>query len=172
VAEPDVNDDPGAWAIELLSGERDLAGVLEVDESSFTRPWTRAMYTSEFLSRDTSRLYVLRTPEFWVTGYCAAWFIFDEVHINNLAVRPQCRARGFGSALLRHVLAEAAAAGAHRATLEVRRSNERARRLYERFGFRIAGVRRDYYSHPTEDALILWREGEPPAESGGPVRLS
>jgi len=149
---------PAPWSIELLAGERDLAGVLEVDEASFTRPWTRAMYTAEFLNRDTSRLYVLRTSEFVVAGYCAAWFVLEEVHINNLAVRPQCRRRGFGGALLQHVLAEAARAGARRATLEVRRSNENARRLYERFGFRIAGVRRDYYSHPTEDALILWRE--------------
>jgi ribosomal-protein-alanine N-acetyltransferase len=70
------------------------------------------------------------------------------------------------------VLAEAAAAGAFRATLEVRRSNEHARRLYERFGFRIAGVRRDYYSHPTEDALILWREGDPAGPWESPVRLS
>ena len=154
------------WAIEPLAGEHDLAGVLEVDEASFTRPWTRAMYTAEFLNRETSRLYVLRTPEFDVAGYCAAWLVADEVHINNLAVRPQCRNRGHGSALLRHVLAEAARAGARRATLEVRRSNESARRLYERFGFRIAGVRRDYYSHPTEDALILWRD----EETGEPVR--
>jgi ribosomal-protein-alanine N-acetyltransferase len=149
-----------AWTIEPLAGERDLSGVLEVDEASFTRPWTRAMYTSEFLSRDTSRLYVLRTPEFGVAGYCAAWFVVDEVHINNIAVRPQCRRRGYGAALLQHVLAEAAKSSARRATLEVRRSNESARRLYERFGFRIAGVRRDYYSHPTEDALILWRDEE------------
>jgi ribosomal-protein-alanine N-acetyltransferase len=155
-----VRETPAAspWSIELLNGERDLAGVLEVDEASFTRPWTRAMYTVEFLNRDTSRLYVLRTPEFAVAGYCAAWFILDEVHINNLAVRPQCRGRGYGGALLQHVLREAARHGGRRATLEVRRSNESARRLYERFGFRIAGVRRDYYSHPTEDALILWRD--------------
>jgi len=149
---------PAPWCIEPLSGEQDLAGVLEVDEASFTRPWSRAMYTAEFLNRETSRLYVLRTPEFPVAGYCAAWFVVEEVHINNLAVRPVCRRRGYGSALLQHVLGEASRAGARRATLEVRRSNENARRLYERFDFRIAGVRKDYYSHPTEDALILWRE--------------
>jgi ribosomal-protein-alanine N-acetyltransferase len=158
-----------AWVIEPLSGERDLAGVLEVDEASFTKPWTRSMYTAEFLSRETSRLYVLRTPEFTVAGYCAAWFVYDEVHINNLAVRPQCRCRGIGGALLQHVLREATRAGARRATLEVRRSNESARRLYERYGFRVAGIRRDYYSHPTEDALILWREEENPARATSPT---
>jgi ribosomal-protein-alanine N-acetyltransferase len=117
------------------------------------------MYESEFLNREMSRLHVLRTAAVPVVGYVATWIIADEVHINNLAVLPECRGRGYGAALLAHALDEAASLGAYRATLEVRRSNDLARRLYERFGFRVAGVRRDYYSHPTEDALILWREG-------------
>jgi ribosomal-protein-alanine N-acetyltransferase len=73
-------------------------------------------------------------------------------------VRPQFRGRGIGTALLHHVLAEARQLGARRATLEVRASNEAARRLYERLGFYVAAVRRNYYSHPVEDALILWRD--------------
>ena len=61
-------------------------------------------------------------------------------------------------ALLGRVLTEGALLGARRAMLEVRRSNVVAQQLYERFGFSVAGVRRDYYTHPEEDALILWRE--------------
>ena len=146
------------WIIEPLRDAADLDGVLDVDVLSFTRPWTRAMYESEFLNRDTSRMFVLRTAGRPVAGYCAAWFILDEIHINNIAVRPELRGQGLGSALLTHVLEEGRAVGASRATLEVRRSNDDARRLYERFGFRVAGVRRDYYTDPTEDALVLWRE--------------
>jgi ribosomal-protein-alanine N-acetyltransferase len=150
------------WIIEPLRGAADLDGVLDVDVLSFTRPWTRAMYESEFLNRNTSRMFVLRTTGRPVAGYCAAWFVLDEIHINNIAVRPELRGQGLGSALLAHVLEEGRAAGASRATLEVRRSNDDARRLYERFGFRVAGVRRDYYTDPTEDALVLWRD-----EAGG-----
>jgi ribosomal-protein-alanine acetyltransferase len=146
------------WIIEPLRDAADLDGVLDVAVLSFTRPWTRAMYESEFLNRDTSRMFVLRTAGRPVAGYCAAWFILDEIHINNIAVRPELRGQGLGSALLTHVLEEGRAVGASRATLEVRRSNDDARRLYERFGFRVAGVRRDYYTDPTEDALVLWRE--------------
>jgi ribosomal-protein-alanine N-acetyltransferase len=146
------------WIIEPLQGPEDLDRVLDVDAVSFTRPWTRAMYESDFLNRSTSRLYVLRTSAQKVAGYCAAWFVLDEIHVNNIAVRPELRGRGFGSALLAHVLQEGRRAGARRATLEVRRSNEEARRLYERFGFRVAGVRRDYYTDPIEDALVLWRD--------------
>jgi ribosomal-protein-alanine N-acetyltransferase len=62
------------------------------------------------------------------------------------------------SALLEHVLREGVGRGARRATLEVRRSNDAALKLYEKFGFRITAVRRSYYTRPDEDALVLWRE--------------
>jgi [ribosomal protein S18]-alanine N-acetyltransferase len=145
--------------IERLGGEDDLEGVLAVDEASFTRPWTRAMYESEFLNQETAYLYVLRLPECRVAGYIATWIVVDELHVNNLAVRPEYRGRGLGGALLAYALEEGERRGATRAMLEVRRSNEAARRLYERYGFAATGVRRDYYSHPVEDALVLWREG-------------
>ena len=64
---------------------------------------------------------------------------------------------GAARALLRHVLAEGSRLGARRATLEVRRSNEIARRLYTEVGFEVTGVRSSYYTNPQEDALILWR---------------
>jgi ribosomal-protein-alanine N-acetyltransferase len=101
---------------------------------------------------------VARTPECPVAGFCAFWLVFDEIHINNLAIRPQFRRQGLGSAVLRHVLAEAHRLGATRATLEVRASNSEARRLYERLGFQVAAIRPGYYSKPVEDALILWRD--------------
>jgi len=84
--------------------------------------------------------------------------VFDEIHINNIALRPQYRDLGYGTALLQHVLAQARNLGARRATLEVRAGNTGARRLYERLGFYVAGTRRNYYTNPVEDALILWRD--------------
>jgi ribosomal-protein-alanine N-acetyltransferase len=79
---------------------------------------------------------------------------------------PPDRRAGAGTALLHHVLREGARLGAVRATLEVRRSNEPARILYERFGFSVAGIRRAYYSKPVEDAIVLWREGLDAMSSG------
>jgi ribosomal-protein-alanine N-acetyltransferase len=93
-----------------------------------------------------------------VAGFCAFWLVFDEIHINNLALRPQYRGQGYGTALMHHVLTEAERLGARRATLEVRSGNAGALRLYERLGFYVAGTRRNYYSNPVEDALILWRD--------------
>ena len=144
--------------IDPLGDDQDLTGVLEVEAESFTNPWTREMYQWELTNRDLCRIYVVRTPEHRVAGFCAFWLVFDEIHINNVALRPVCRGLGLGTALMRHVLAEGRRLGARRATLEVRASNTGARRLYERLGFAVAGTRRNYYSSPVEDALILWHE--------------
>ena len=146
--------------IELLGGDEDLQGVLDVEAESFTNPWTRDMYAWELQNRAVCHIYVVRAPDCRVAGFCAFWLVFDEIHINNLAMRPEYRGRGHGSALLRHVLDEARRLGASRATLEVRAGNLGARRLYERFGFHVAGTRENYYSNPVEDALILWRNGD------------
>lgn len=144
--------------IEALGGDADLAGVLEVEHESFTNPWTREMYAWELQNRSVCHIFVVRTEEQPVVGFCAFWLVFDEIHINNVAIRPGFRGQGIGTALMHHILAEAATLGARRATLEVRASNEAARRLYERLGFYVAGRRRNYYTNPVEDALILWRD--------------
>ena len=89
-------------------------------------------------------------------AYCACWMIFDELHINSLAVEVDRRRQGVALALLRRVMRDAAASGARSATLEVRQSNQAARGLYEGLGFKVEAVRRDYYQEPREDALVLW----------------
>jgi ribosomal-protein-alanine N-acetyltransferase len=151
--------------IEPLVSSADIDAIIAVEQASFTNPWTRDMYLAELENRGVSFFFVARDDDRRIVGFCAFWRVLDELHINNLAVLPEARRMGIASALLRRVLAEGAKMGARRATLEVRRSNDIARRLYERFGFSVAGVRRGYYSQPTEDALVLWRES---LDSGDP----
>jgi [ribosomal protein S18]-alanine N-acetyltransferase len=155
---PDQSAEGPGFRIDPLDGDADLDGVLAVEAESFTNPWTRAMYAWELQNRTVCHIYIVRTPECAVAGFCAFWLVFDEIHVNNVALRPQYRGRGIGSALLRHVVAEARRLGARRATLEVRASNAAARRLYERLGFYVAATRRSYYTNPVEDALILWKD--------------
>ena len=152
-----VTSHPHFW-IEPLSGEADLDGVLHVEAESFTNPWTRDMYAWELQNRSVCHIYVVRTDSCRVAAFCAFWLVFDEIHINNVAVLPQFRGCGIGTTLMEHVLAEGRRLGAKRATLEVRDSNDAALRLYTRLGFYVAARRRNYYSNPVEDALILWRD--------------
>jgi len=144
------------FQIDPLTGDSDLEGVLDVGAESFTNPWTREMYVGETNNQSVCHVWVVRTGESPVAGFCAFWLVCDEVHINNLAIRPRLRGRGLGTALVQAVLGHAVAVGARRATLEVRESNAGARRLYERLGFYVGGRRPGYYTSPVEDALILW----------------
>lgn len=146
------------WTVQSLISETEIDEILAVEREAFTNPWTRDMYLAERENPGVSYFFLVREGSGRLVGFCTFWRILDELHINNLAVLPEFRRQGVASALLEHVLREGSRLGAVRATLEVRQSNEAAVRLYERWGFRVAGVRHHYYTTPDEDALILWRE--------------
>jgi ribosomal-protein-alanine N-acetyltransferase len=143
--------DPGA------SADLDAVAALEID--SFTNPWPREQLVWELTNSDVTRIFVLRDDGGVIVAFCLCWVIFDELHINTLAVAPGERRKGLATLLMRHVLAETSEEGAPKATLEVRASNQAARSLYERLGFRVTATRPGYYTNPDEDALILWLEG-------------
>jgi ribosomal-protein-alanine N-acetyltransferase len=153
----------GPWVLETLTRDN-IDDVLAIEEAAFTNPWTRAMYLAELENTAVSFCFLARDAAGRAVGFCSFWRVLDELHINNLAVLPDLRRTGIGSMLLEFALQKGVELGARRATLEVRRSNDAARLLYERFGFSIAGVRPAYYSKPVEDALVLWREGLSPAD--------
>jgi ribosomal-protein-alanine acetyltransferase len=146
----------GDWRIERVRDEAELQAVLELQTTSFSNPWSADALKWELEHSPVSRLYVLKDPDGRPAAFCACWQLVDELHINSLAVEPGLRRGGLGSHLMRGVLARAREEGATRATLEVRRSNEAARALYERLGFAVEAIRPDYYTNPREDALILW----------------
>jgi ribosomal-protein-alanine N-acetyltransferase len=143
--------------VERLASKDDLDGVLAIEAASFNNPTTREWYEGELQRPEVCFIYVLRTPDQPVAGFCAFWLVVDQAHINNLAVLPELRGRGLGTQLLEAVMAEAAHLGASVLTLEVRQSNEPALRLYERAGFTRAGVRQNYYTEPVENAFVLAR---------------
>lgn len=155
------------WSIARLEGPDELERVAALEAAAFAHPWTRDVLARELQDSKVARMYVLKLPDRGIVAFCACWLVVDEVHINTLTVDKPVRRRGLATALLEHVLADVAAEGATRATLEVRRSNQAALRLYERLGFRITAVRPNYYADPDEDGLILWRHepGVQPADS-------
>jgi [ribosomal protein S18]-alanine N-acetyltransferase len=130
----------------------DRATIIRLESESFSNPWTADTF-DRMLAVPVGRVYVARAEGAQIVGFCACWLINDELHINTIAVSEPLRGRGIGSRLMADVLART---GVHRATLEVRRSNEAALRLYEKFGFKVTAVRHKYYENPEEDGLILW----------------
>lgn len=131
----------------------DLDEVLVIERASFSQPWTREMFLAEVSENPCARFFVAETGDELV-GYIGCWVVADEMQIVNLAVRTDARRLGVASRLLRHAFA-CAGAELLRAYLEVRRSNQAAIAMYERFGFRRVSVRRGYYDDPKEDALLM-----------------
>jgi ribosomal-protein-alanine N-acetyltransferase len=139
--------------------DADVDAVAALESASFTNPWSRDTLTWELRNSDVTRAYLLRDDDGRILAFCVCWVIFEELHINTLAVAPAERRRGLGSMLMRHTMADAGTAGVTKATLEVRASNQAALGLYERLGFTVAARRPRYYTNPDEDGLILWKEG-------------
>jgi ribosomal-protein-alanine N-acetyltransferase len=131
----------------------DRAAILALESESFSNPWSPETF-DRMMTVPVSRVFIARTGEGRIVGFCACWLIHDELHINTIAVSEALRGQGIASRLMSDVFAHT---GAERATLEVRRSNEAALRLYEKFDFKVTAVRHKYYENPEEDGLILWR---------------
>lgn len=135
----------------------DAGAVAALAARCFPEPWSEALWRAE-LEREVARVWGVpgRRPDRWLQAVVDFWVLRDEVHVLNLATDPDRRRRGLASALLACVLRTAEVVRARRVTLEVRRSNAPAQRLYRRFGFRGVGARPGYYDDG-EDALLMLR---------------
>ncbi|HEX7065407.1 MAG TPA: ribosomal protein S18-alanine N-acetyltransferase [Bacillales bacterium] len=133
----------------------DIQAVLEVEEASFSMPWSESAFYNE-LTSNRFATYILAEAEGKVIGYCGVWVIIDEAHITNIALLPSFRGKKIGEALLRTAMQYSRMRGGRKMTLEVRVSNEPAQRLYRKLGFQPGGIRKNYYTDNYEDALVMW----------------
>lgn len=133
----------------------DVEEVTQVEEASFSIPWTKEAFMNEML-RNEQAIYFVAVHDKRVVGFVGVWQIVDEGHITNIAVLPEFRGQGIGNQLLAELVAFAKSKGLVGLTLEVRVSNVGAQKLYEQFGFMQAGRRRRYYQDNNEDAYIYW----------------
>jgi tRNA threonylcarbamoyl adenosine modification protein TsaD/ribosomal-protein-alanine acetyltransferase len=133
----------------------DLDHVLAIERSSFSSPWSRGMFLDE-LTQGRSRAWFVAESPWGIVAYAGLMEVDRDGHIVNLAVRPDARRSGIGSAMLSTLLAEARHRGIERLTLEVRPSNVAALALYADAGFRVDGRRHGYYGDTGEDALLMW----------------
>ena len=137
-------------------GPEDVDGIAALEQVCFASPWSRESIYHD-LAENPLAVYMAAECGGEIVGYVGIWLVAEEGYINNVAVSPSYRRRHVGSALIEAMLAITGQAGIQRHTLEVRVSNQAAKGLYEKFGFREAGLRKGYYEDNGEDAVIMWR---------------
>ncbi len=136
--------------------EEDLPEVLAIERLCFSNPWSRETFQGEIQNRAISfPLVVIHREEKRIVGYVVFWQVGDEAQINNVAVHPDYRGRGYGELAMRYVLERLRENRVHFVSLEVRVSNQPAISLYRKLGFTILGVRKNYYTRPDEDAYVM-----------------
>ena len=138
----------------------DLPTLAALEEACFSTPWSRDALAAELGKKEA--IFLVARLDGEIAGYAGMNFVLDEGYLDNVAVFPAFRRRGVARALISRLISQSRALGLAFLTLEVRPSNAGAIALYQSLGFREAGRRRNYYTHPPEDALLLtlWL-GEP-----------
>jgi [ribosomal protein S18]-alanine N-acetyltransferase len=158
----------------------DLDEIMPLERQCFTDPWTRRMYLSDLTTNEIATYLVVRRGDVGtrrrgegqavedgraessiprvsvspILAYGGFWLLLDEAHIATIASHPDWRGCGLGQVLMLALLDAAMAGGAATSTLEVRAGNLPARRLYEKLGYEVTGVRKNYY-RDGEDGLIM-----------------
>ena len=132
----------------------DVPAVHLIESASFPVPWPDYAFRQELQTNRLAHYMVVRAGATTI-AYGGLWLMVDEAHITTFAVLPQWRRHGVGARLMLALMKLASEVNARVVTLEVRLSNEAARGLYSKFGFRPVGIRPRYYSDNNEDALIM-----------------
>ena len=136
--------------------ESDLDMVSKIEEEVFSDPWSPNAFKTDL--HNEMAFPMVAVLENKIVGYTNIYIVAGEVQIGNFAVSLGFRKRGVGKKLMDEILARARENKCHTLFLEVRESNEPAMELYKSFGFAISGKRKNYYSSPKENAIIMVRE--------------
>ena len=132
----------------------DADAVAEIELKTFSMPWKREDFFRE-LNKDFAE-YIVGEIDEKIVAYAGAWISFNEAEVMNVAVDENFRGQGIGKKLFAELIKICKNRGATAITLEVRPSNTPAIKIYENFGLKSVGRRKNYYDNPTEDALIMW----------------
>lgn len=125
----------------------------ELEKQCFSSPWTAQMLETQL--PDDKHVFIVAEKDGNILGYVGMMHILDEGYISNVAVSHQCRRQGIADALIAELSKRAGALELSFVTLEVRQSNDPARALYAKHGFKDVGIRKNYYDLPKEDAILM-----------------
>jgi len=136
--------------------EEDVPEVWAIEKVSFSNPWHKTAFIGEIHNQPISHPYVIvHSLEKRVIGYVIYWILKEEVQISNIAIHPDYRRMGIGESVLRQMISQLKKEKARFIFLEVRPSNAAALNLYRKLGFRMVGIRPNYYNNPREHAIIM-----------------
>jgi ribosomal-protein-alanine N-acetyltransferase len=134
----------------------DIDEIMVIERSSYRFPWSQGFFLQEL--QVACARSILAEVDGKIVGFILYWLLPDMIDIHNVATHVDYRRHGIARLLLAQVLAQAAIQSISRVTLEVRKSNLPAQKLYESIGFLTTGVRKGYYSDNREDALVMTLE--------------
>ena len=135
----------------LVMEERHLAALAEIERACFHAPWSETMLREEL----GKGIFLVAEQDGRTAGYVGCQTVLDEGYITNVAVSPDFRRQGIAKALITELIEQAKAKRLAFVTLEVRESNAAARALYAGAGFQPVGIRKNFYSNPTENAVLM-----------------
>lgn len=132
---------------------QDCEQVAQIEAVSFSVPWSLRAFT-ETVEKENFRYFVAEESG-EILGYCGFLFVLDEAEIPNVCVKASARCRGIGKQMMTVLIEEAKKLGMAMLYLEVRESNAPARALYQSLGFEENGIRKNFYEHPVEHAVLM-----------------
>lgn len=138
-----------------VATKEDTRQMVALDSACFAIPWSLEAFENELENGYTTYVAVCKGEE--VIAFCGFWKIDNEGHITRVIVNKEYRGMSLGTKMLEFLMSEGAKLGITEYTLEMRRSNEAALKLYEKLGFKLEGIRPKYYQNNMEDALVLWK---------------
>lgn len=132
----------------------DSEEVAALESKIFSMPWNREDFWR--MAENKNAAYIVGVLDEKIIAYAGAWLAFDDAEVMNIAVDENFRGNGYGKKIFAELIKICVERGATAITLEVRESNIAAIKLYESFGLKSVGIRKNYYDNPTENALIMW----------------
>lgn len=135
--------------------EKDAFRASELEKASFSSPWSEDAFI-QTLTKDYASYYVAEEND-GIVGMCGLLNMAGEGELTNVSVDEKYRRRGVASMLLAHLFEDGEKLDIKAFTLEVRCQNRAAIHLYEKFGFKIEGIRKNFYEKPQDDAYIMWK---------------
>lgn len=155
----------------------DLTQVVAIEQASFSDPWSIGSFRHEITRPQYSCPLVLVIPRDslaepeQIIAYLVLWDLGDDLHIANIAIHPDWRKQGWGKKLIRTAFYLGQKWNKNRYMLEVRRNNTPAQQLYASLGFEVLAIRKNYYTSPVEDAIVLYH-CSPSLELSPPIGFS